>query len=71
MMADTQVEVKEPTHPLWVPVAQALMRFRACQCAETLEAYRIAAKAFDSRKAELVAELKTMCYSDEWEGFGL
>jgi len=70
-MADTQVQVKEPTHPLWSPMAQALTHFGACQSAEALQSYRIAAKAFNSRKAELVAELKTMCYSDEWEGFGL
>ena len=69
-MADTQVEVKEPTHPLWVPVVQALARFGAYQSAEALEEYKNVAKAFDLRKAELLAELKTMCYSNEWEGFG-
>lgn len=70
-MAGSQVEAQEPLHPLWVPVMQALTRFGACQSAETLEEYQNATKAFNLRKAELLAELKTMYYSDEWEGFGL
>ncbi len=70
-MADSKARVKEPTHPLWSPVAQALTCFGAGQSAEALRTYRIAAEAFDLRRAELLAELKTMYYPDEWEGFGL
>lgn len=65
------MEVKEPTHSLWVPVVQVLTRFGACQRAETLVEYKKAANAFDLRRAELLAELKTMYYADEWQGFGL
>ncbi len=62
---------EQPTHVLWGPVMQSLTRFQASQSPENLQAYRIAAKAFDSRRDELVAELKTMYYSDELKELGL